>query len=237
MANRELRRFRWRDYRTASGARPVNDFIRGLPDEHVIEVVAAMREVARSGLTVARHVRGEVYEVRVESHRQAFRILLARETAFILLSLSAFQKKTRKVPRAEIALAEARWRSGGSAAVRWRRRHVIDAMALEQYSMKMPKDFLDEVVAERTRKNPRFPAMLSEAEHRLALGRTLASLRTKASLSQTLVAARMGTAASVVSKLEAGADVKVSTLQRYCAAIGQEFPPRIKAAASTKRAA
>ncbi len=30
-------------------------------------------------------------------------------------------------------------------------------------------------------------------------------------------------AASVVSKLEAGGDVKMSTLQRYCAAIGQRF--------------
>jgi hypothetical protein len=30
----------------------------------------------------------------------------------------------------------------------------------------------------------------------------------------------MGTSASVVSKLEAGGDVKMSTFQRYCAAIG-----------------
>ena len=27
--------------------------------------------------------------------------------------------------------------------------------------------------------------------------------------------------------LEAGADVKLSTLQRYCVAIGQAFPPRV----------
>jgi hypothetical protein len=31
----------------------------------------------------------------------------------------------------------------------------------------------------------------------------------------------------VVSKLEAGAYVKLSTLQRYCDAIGQAFPPRL----------
>jgi hypothetical protein len=37
----------------------------------------------------------------------------------------------------------------------------------------------------------------------------------------------MGTAASVVSKLEAGGDVKVSTLQRYCAALGHTFSPRL----------
>ena len=39
----------------------------------------------------------------------------------------------------------------------------------------------------------------------------------------SVVAARMGTSASVVSKLEAGGDVKVSTLQRYCSAIGERF--------------
>ena len=37
----------------------------------------------------------------------------------------------------------------------------------------------------------------------------------------------MGTAASVVSKLEAGADVKLSTLRRYCDAIGETFPLRL----------
>jgi hypothetical protein len=38
----------------------------------------------------------------------------------------------------------------------------------------------------------------------------------------------MGTAASVISKLESGGDVKLSTLQRYCTAIGESFPPRFR---------
>jgi ribosome-binding protein aMBF1 (putative translation factor) len=90
----------------------------------------------------------------------------------------------------------------------------------------MAKDFLDEVISQRTRKNPRFPDLVAEAERRRALASVLAAKRTALGFSQTLVAARMGTAASVVSKLEAGADVRVSTLQRYCAAVGQPFPPR-----------
>ncbi len=89
------------------------------------------------------------------------------------------------------------------------------------------KDFLDEVVAERTAANPGFPALVAEAERRLALARALAAHRARRGLSQTVVAAKMGTAASVVSKLESGADVKVSTLQRYCSAIGQSFPPKV----------
>lgn len=91
----------------------------------------------------------------------------------------------------------------------------------------MGKDFLREVIVGRSKKNPRFPDLVAEAERRRALARELAARRTTAGLSQTLVAARMGTAASVVSKLEAGADVKLSTLQRYCGAIGQTFPPRL----------
>jgi ribosome-binding protein aMBF1 (putative translation factor) len=88
----------------------------------------------------------------------------------------------------------------------------------------MAKDFLAEVVDERTRKNPKFPNLVAEAAVRRKLARKLATMREKKSLSQTVVAARMGTAASVVSKLEAGGDVKFSTLQRYCAAIGEKLP-------------
>jgi DNA-binding transcriptional regulator YiaG len=87
----------------------------------------------------------------------------------------------------------------------------------------MAKDFLAELIDERTRRNPAFPDLVKEAEARRKLARKLANLREKKSLSQTVVAARMGTSASVVSKLEAGGDVKLSTLQRYCAAIGERF--------------
>jgi ribosome-binding protein aMBF1 (putative translation factor) len=87
----------------------------------------------------------------------------------------------------------------------------------------MAKDFLAEVMRERTRNNPRFPRLVAEAEVRRKFARKLAELREKKALSQTVVAARMGTAASVVSKLEAGGDVKFSTLQRYCAAIGEKL--------------
>ena len=96
-------------------------------------------------------------------------------------------------------------------------------MAQERQAVGMAKDFLAEIIDERTRRNPGFPDMVAEAEQRRELARKLATLREKKSLSQTVVAARMGTSASVVSKLEAGGDVKVSTLQRYCAAIGKKF--------------
>ncbi len=89
--------------------------------------------------------------------------------------------------------------------------------------MAKTRDFLAEIVAERTEANAAFPKLVAEADVRRKLARRLATLREEKSFSQTIVAARMGTSASVVSKLEAGGDVKVSTLQRYCAAIGHKF--------------
>ena len=110
------KRFRWRDYRTASGARPVKVFLDTLSDEEAASVVAAMKDVAEHGLDRARHLRSDVYEVRADSDRRAFRILFSQETKFILLSLSVFSKKSRKTPPRELALADARlrdWRERG----------------------------------------------------------------------------------------------------------------------------
>jgi transcriptional regulator with XRE-family HTH domain len=52
----------------------------------------------------------------------------------------------------------------------------------------------------------------------------LTDQRRTAGLSQTEVAARMGTSQSAVARLETGdADVRVSTLERYAAAIGSQL--------------
>lgn len=102
-------------------------------------------------------------------------------------------------------------------------KYGVNDMAPARHTEGMAKDFLAEIVDERTRKNPAFPDLVRDAEVRRRLARKLASLRERKALSQTVVAARMGTSASVVSKLEAGGDVKLSTLQRYCAAIGEKL--------------
>jgi ribosome-binding protein aMBF1 (putative translation factor) len=105
----------------------------------------------------------------------------------------------------------------------------------------MARDFLDEIVAERSRRNPAFPDLVAEASRRRELAHRLAGHRRARGLSQTLVAARMGSAASVVSKLESGADVKLSTLQRYCSAVGGDLsfaltPARRRATRARKSA-
>jgi DNA-binding XRE family transcriptional regulator len=63
---------------------------------------------------------------------------------------------------------------------------------------------------------------MSAERHRLV--GELAEQRRSAGLSQTEVAARMGTSQSAVARLEAGdADVRASTLERYAAAIGSQI--------------
>jgi ribosome-binding protein aMBF1 (putative translation factor) len=62
------------------------------------------------------------------------------------------------------------------------------------------------------------------AEDRARLVRDLAGRRQAAGLSQTEVAARMGTSQSAVARLESGtADVRASTLERYAAAVGGQI--------------
>ena len=67
------------------------------------------------------------------------------------------------------------------------------------------------------------------AERRRLVGE-LAGQRRSAGLSQTEVAARMGTSQSAVARLEAGdVDVRASTLERYAAAIGSQITWQLKA--------
>ena len=62
------------------------------------------------------------------------------------------------------------------------------------------------------------------AEDRGRLVRELSEQRQAVGLSQTEVAARMGTSQSAVARLESGtADVRASTLERYAAAVGSQI--------------
>ncbi len=67
-------------------------------------------------------------------------------------------------------------------------------------------------------------ALRRMSQDRGQLVRDLAQRRQEAGLSQTEIAARMGTSQSAVARLEAGAaDVRASTLERYAAALGTEL--------------
>ena len=67
-------------------------------------------------------------------------------------------------------------------------------------------------------------ALRRMSQDRGRLMRELAARRQDAGLSQTEIAARMGTSQSAVARLESGeAGVRASTLERYAAALGTEI--------------
>jgi phage-related protein len=110
---------RWRDYQTASGRRPIKEFLAGLDDEDLASVVAAMKEVRQRGLEAARHLDGEIYEVRADGRGVIYRVLFAPEGKHkqVFLSLEAIKKKTQKTPSNAITLAKRRlrdWRARGN---------------------------------------------------------------------------------------------------------------------------
>jgi phage-related protein len=68
-----------------------------------------MEAVRDQGLQAARHIEGDIWEVRADGDRVIYRILFAEEGSRgqILLALEGLNKKTPKTPRATIDLAKA----------------------------------------------------------------------------------------------------------------------------------
>lgn len=84
------------------------------------------------------------------------------------------------------------------------------------------RDFLDEVISERSRTNAGFRRLVDSALDRRQLLRALATRRQQLGLTQTAVARRMRTSQSAIARIEAGElDAKLSTVERYASAIGQ----------------
>lgn len=89
-----------------------------------------------------------------------------------------------------------------------RNRYIFNAMYEEQ----------------ELRELPPFPGFREMAERRQRIIGELVAARTEQGLSQTVVAARMGTSQSVVARLESAAgDVRLSTLERYASAVGRRL--------------
>jgi predicted transcriptional regulator len=76
---------------------------------------------------------------------------------------------------------------------------------------------------------PVFPGFDAMARRRRELVARLAARREELGLTQTVVAARMQTSQSAVARLESGAvDLRLSTLERYAAALGHELEVAIR---------
>ncbi len=108
-ATRKVKR-RWRPYETAAGNRPTDKFFDKLSDDDAAAVLAAMKEVRDEGLSAARHLDDEIYEVRADGKNVIYRVLFAPQSTRkqVLLTLDGFKKKTQKTPPEKIALAKRR---------------------------------------------------------------------------------------------------------------------------------
>lgn len=79
------------------------------------------------------------------------------------------------------------------------------------------------------RHDPLVPGFKEMAERRRALARALTERRVELGLTQTDVAARMGTSQSAVARIEAGhLDVRMSTIERYAEAVGHVVSWRLE---------
>jgi hypothetical protein len=101
-------RRRWRDYRTPSGRSPVEEFIDSLSGSDAAAVLAGMADVRDRGLIAARHLDGDIWEVRVDGDRVIYRILFAEEGApGGFCSRSRDSRRRLRRPRA----GQSSWRS------------------------------------------------------------------------------------------------------------------------------
>lgn len=104
-AGPEFRR-QWRYYRTASGATPVREYLAGLDPADRARIRLSMLVVAQDGRPAARHVRGDVYEMRAGRGGRAWRILFSAEGRFDHVLLALFVREEDQ------ANAEGRGRPG-----------------------------------------------------------------------------------------------------------------------------
>ena len=93
-------------------------------------IAAAMREVRLHGTRRARHLQGDIHEVRAFAGDRGYRILFSVEGRLsrILLGLHAFGKQTQTTPPAEIDLAEKRLRDWGGRGRRGRSTGMPDSV-------------------------------------------------------------------------------------------------------------
>lgn len=90
------------------------------------------------------------------------------------------------------------------------------------------RDFLDEVVEERTAQSLDFPDLVEAATRRRELLSTLAEKRRESARSQTAIAAAMQSSQSSVARLETSAtDARISTIDRYAHALGYKIQYRL----------
>lgn len=100
-------------YRTESGDCPVEEFLDALSAKQAQKVAWVMELIEDLDVVPAKYFKkmigtDDIWEIRVQSGNNIFRILGFVEANNLVVLNHAFQKKTQKTPKKEIAIAEAR---------------------------------------------------------------------------------------------------------------------------------
>lgn len=100
-------------YTTVAGAAPVRDFLRELPEQakrKVAWTLKVIQDLDRVPTEYFKKLSGtdEIWEVRVETSGVAIRLLGFFDGNNFIILTNGFLKKTDKIPKQEIILAETR---------------------------------------------------------------------------------------------------------------------------------
>lgn len=100
-------------YRTLSGQCPVEEFLDALSAKHAQKATWVMQLVEELDIVPSKYLKkmsgtDDIWEIRVQSGNNIFRLFGFIEGNHIVILNHTFQKKTQKTPKNEIAIAEAR---------------------------------------------------------------------------------------------------------------------------------
>jgi phage-related protein len=102
-------------YRDRRGIAPVDEYLSSLPVVARRILIRQMQHLSHNAMferglpfPYSSQVRGDLRELRCHVGSRLYRVLYRRSRQFYVL-LHIFQKQTTKIPKADIAVAEARW--------------------------------------------------------------------------------------------------------------------------------
>jgi len=102
-------------YKTATGVSPVEEFLDTLSDAQTKKILWVMKLIRELNPVPSQYFTklvntADIWEVRVQTGGNIFRLLGFIEGDRLIILTNGFQKKTQKTPRREIELAETRKR-------------------------------------------------------------------------------------------------------------------------------
>ena len=100
-------------YVEAGGGNPVRTFLEGLDLQTQARLRRGVELLVQRNVTagepLVRHLEGKLWELRVESNTNIYRVVYAVSSGRRIVLLHGFQKKTQKTPRREIETAARRF--------------------------------------------------------------------------------------------------------------------------------